>query len=87
MEKTKPEMKYRVGAVCASVWKRTHTTKDGRKFETRQVSLDRTYKDAQGEWQTTNNYDLNDVPKAILALTRAYDHMATNSDTDQESDN
>lgn len=86
MEKTKPEMKYRMGAVSASVWKRTHTTKDGRKFETRQVSIDRTYKDAQGEWQTTNSYDLNDVPKAILALSRAYTHMLTKSDVDQESE-
>ena len=87
MENTKPETKFKIGAVSASVWKRTHTTKDGRKFETRQVSLDRTYKDAQGDWQTTNNYDLNDVPKAILALTRAYEHMATQADTDHESEN
>ena len=87
MENNKPEMKIRVGAVGASVWKRTHTTKDGRKFETRQVSLDRTYKDASGDWKTTNNYDVNDVPKAILALTRAYEHMATKSDAENGGDN
>ncbi|MCL4215943.1 MAG: hypothetical protein KJ052_02910 [Candidatus Hydrogenedentes bacterium] len=86
MENNKPEMKVKVGAVSASVWKRTHTTKDGRKFESRQVSLDRTYKDAKGEWKSTNNYDINDVPKAILALSRAYEHIATKSD-ESDSEN
>ena len=77
-EKQKPEMNYRAGAVRAAVWKHTNKTKDGRVFETRKVVLDRAYKDANNQWQHTNSLDMNDVPKAILALSKAYEHAATN---------
>jgi hypothetical protein len=78
----KPEAKIRVGAVTASIWKR-EAKKDGNTFTVRQVSLDRTYKDKNDEWQSTNSYDTNDIPKAILALSRAYQSVldaSTNGD-------
>lgn len=74
-QNNKPEKKYKIGAVSASIWKRTHTTKDGGSFEKWSVSLDRTYKDRNGNWQTTSSYDTNDVPKALLALSQAYRHI------------
>lgn len=71
----RPEQKYKVGAVCASVWKRTQQNANGQPFEVRKVVLDRTYRDAQGNWASTGSLDVNDVPKAILALTKAYEYM------------
>jgi hypothetical protein len=78
-KKQKPEKKFRVGAVSATIWKRTHTTKDGQPFDRHQVSLDRTYKDRNDQWQSTNSYDTNDVPKAILALSNAYAYLMGNN--------
>ena len=75
MESKKPEKKIRVGAVSVSVWKRTHTTRDGQTFDKRHVSLDRTYRDSQGNWKSASSYEANDIPKAILALSKAYDYM------------
>ena len=79
----KPEHKVKVGAVTASIWKRT-VEKNGNSFTVRQVSLDRTYKDKNGDWQSTNSYDQGDVPKAVLALCRAYLSImdASKSDSD-----
>jgi hypothetical protein len=73
--KEKPEMNFRVGGVRAAVWKWTNTTREGRTFSQRKVVLDRSYKDANGNWQNVNSYDANDIPKAILALCRAFDYM------------
>ncbi len=70
-----PEHKYKYGAISATIWKRTHKTKTGETFEKSQVSLDRSYKDASGQWQSTNTLDANDIPKAILALSRAYEYI------------
>ena len=70
----KPEKKIKVGAVSASVWKRT-VEKDGRSFVVRQVTLDRSYKDRNGEWKSVNSYDTNDIPKAVMALVNAYKHI------------
>ena len=73
----KPEAKFKVGAVRASIWKWTNTAKDGRQFTQRKAVLDRAYKDASGQWQHTNSFDTNDVPKAVLALQKAFEYMTT----------
>jgi len=70
-----PECSFRAGGVRASVWKWTDTTKDGKTFERLKVLLERTYRDAAGEWKSTSSYGANDVPKAILALSRAYAYL------------
>ena len=81
MKNQKPEHKYKYGAVSATIWKRTHKTKTGETFEKSQVSIDRRYKDANGEWKSTNTFDANDIPKAILALSRAYEYISTSQNT------
>ena len=69
----KPEKNIKVGAVRAAIWKYDHQTRDGRPFESRKVVLDRSYKDRQGQWKNTNSFGLYDIPKAILALQKAYE--------------
>ena len=76
-ESTRPEKNFKVGAVRASVWKRTYDTRDGRKFDARRVVLDRSYRDSQGEWKNTDSCDANDLAKAILALEQAYAYLTT----------
>ena len=77
MESNKPERKYKVGGVSAAVFKHNGKTQDGRSFERRKVVLDKTYKDSNDAWQHTNSLDVNDLPKAILALSKAYDALAS----------
>jgi hypothetical protein len=71
----KPEKSFKYGAVRAAIWKSEHRSRNGEQFETRRVVMDRSYKDAQGAWKNTNSLDLNDIPKAILALERAYEYL------------
>jgi len=33
------------------------------------------YKDKTGQWQGTNRLSLNDLPKAILALQKAFEYL------------
>lgn len=73
--KERPETSFKVGGVRAAVWKWTNATRDGRTFVQRKVILDRSYKDSNGNWKSVNSFDANDVPKAILALSRAYDYL------------
>lgn len=79
-ENQKPEHKIGVGAVSASIWKRSRTIRDGRSFDARHVILDRTYKDSEGNWKNVNSYDANDIPKAILALEEAYAYVVKRPD-------
>lgn len=69
-----PETKFRAGAVCATVWL-NRTFKEGQEQTYKTVSLERSYKDQQGEWQTTTSLRTNDLPKAQLVLRKAYEHI------------
>jgi hypothetical protein len=75
----KPEKKFKIGACTASVFVNEIQTGNG-KAEIKSVSLQRAYKDKNGEFQHTTSFGANDIPKAVLALIKAYDYL-TASDT------
>ena len=76
MEKTKnqPEMKFRAGAISATIWV-NHTKKDGNDTEYKTISFVRNYQDKEGNWNTTNSLRINDLPKAKLVLDKAYEYL------------
>lgn len=41
------------------------------------VSLQRAYKDKNGNFQHTTSFKDNDIPKAVLALWKAYDYLVS----------
>ncbi len=74
-ENNLPEKKFRAGAVTATIWK--NTSNDG-ESEYNTVSFERSYKDKNDEWQTTNSLRVNDLPKAKLVLEKAYEFLVLN---------
>jgi hypothetical protein len=83
--KERPEKNFKVGGVRAAVWKWVNTAKDGRTFTQRKVVLDRSYRDANGNWKNSNSFDTNDIPKAILALCRAFDYIHSSAEDDHRT--
>ena len=69
-----PEKKFRAGAIAATIWK-NDVEKEGKTFEFKTVSLERNYKDKNDEWQTTSTLRINDIPKAVLVLNKAYEYL------------
>ena len=82
----RPEKNFKVGAVRAAVWPTTIVLKDGTSFDKKKVVVDRRYKDRNGEWKSTNSLDANDVPKAILALQKAYEYIMTHGEKEKEKE-
>lgn len=80
MEKNKPVKKYRAGAVSATVWNNQGKQEDGKEFSYSSISLERSYKDRAGAWQTTNSLRINDLPRAEMVLHRAYEFLVLNKD-------
>lgn len=83
--KTKPVTTVRCGGIKATVWANEMKNKDGSTFVVHNVNLDRSYKDQDGQWQTTNSIRQADVPKAILVLQKAYEYCVL-SKADEPSD-
>jgi len=72
--KKRPVKKFRAGAVSVSIWSNDVEGKDTT-FNT--ISLDRVYKDKEGEWQNSGSFRVNDLPKAMVVLNKAYEYLLT----------
>ena len=71
---SKPETVFKAGAVRASVF-RNIIEKNGRTIPLPKVVLEVRYKDKTGQWNGTNSLSLNDLPKAVLALQKAFEYL------------
>ena len=77
---------FRSGAIQVAIWENQAKNPDGttRPFHT--VSFDRRYKDQSGEWKSTNQLRVNDLPKATLILQKAYEYLALTGDEGEQND-
>ena len=82
--KNKPKH-IKFGSVRATIWQDQRKGPNGT-FITRNVTIDRAYKDAQGNWQNTASFHENDLPKAIVALQKAFEFL-TRRESEQTGDN
>ncbi len=62
----KPADRVKVGGIEATIWDNGNFGKT--------VTLQRSYKD-KDDWKKTNSLRINDIPKAVLALEKAYEKI------------
>lgn len=72
-----PEQKFRAGSITATVWK-NDIVKDGNAASFNSITLERSYKDKDGNWQTTHSFRTNDLPRLALVAQKAFDYVVTN---------
>ena len=77
-----PEKSFRHGAISASIFD-NEVAMNGRKVTVHKVSIQRAYKDKNGKWQNTNSYGINDIPKLIVAVSKAYDYLTAREDASE----
>ncbi len=69
-----PEKKFRAGAITATVWANKIQNNSGEEAEYQTISLERNYTDKEGKWHSTNSMRVNDLPKALIVLQKAYEY-------------
>ena len=79
---SKPETVFKIGAVRASIF-RNIIEKAGKSIPLPKVVIEVRYKDKTGQWQGTNSLSINDLPKAILALQKAFEYLMERKDPGQ----
>ena len=82
---SKPETVFKIGAVRASIFRNT-VEKNGQSIPLAKVIIEVRYKDKTGQWQGTNSLSINEVPKAILALQKAFEYLTAKRDPGQAED-
>ncbi len=66
-----PMAKFSVGGIQAALW--ANEGKEGASYFT--VTMDKRYKSGE-QWKSTKSLRVGDLPKAILVLQKAYEHLA-----------
>ena len=69
--KNRPEKKFRAGAVTATIWKAKEA--EGKRFL---VVFDKSYKDKEGNWKSTNHFTGADLATVGWLAKRAFDYIA-----------
>ncbi len=78
-----PEITFRHGACSASIFQKDYQRGE-ESFSVRNVSFQRRYRDKNGDWQTTNSLNVNDIPKAVVVLNKAYEYLTSNGHAEAE---
>ena len=78
----KPEKVFKMGAVRASVSRNT-IVKNGQTIQLPKVVIEVRYKDKTGQWNGTNSLSVNDLPKATLALQKAFEYVVQHKEPPQ----
>jgi len=73
-QQQKPIAKFRAGSVSGALWE-NEATIDGRKTTMVKATLERRYKDASGQWRSSNSFGRNEAFLAIFVLQRAIEAM------------
>ena len=76
MLNTHPEKIIMVGPCRVSVF-RNLVMKDGLEIELPKIVLEVRYRDRHGRWRSTSAITLREIPKAILALQKAFEHLTS----------
>ena len=77
MASAKPVHKIRAGQVSCALWE-NEISVNGRKIKVLKATVERRYKDGE-EWKSSGSYGLNEIPRAIWCLQKAFDHMIEQS--------
>jgi hypothetical protein len=78
LSKKGPVYKQKSHGIEVAVWKREH---DGKAFYS--VSATRSYRDSEGNWKTSNSFNLEDRDILMDYLSRAFDHAQARLDADR----
>ena len=81
----KPEQRFRCGGCEAAIFE-NEIDRGGKTVKVKKVSFQKRYKNSDGEWKTTHSLDINEIPKAIMALSKAYEYLVLGN-TAGESEN
>lgn len=69
-----PKYKFSAGPIKVTVWE-NKSVKDEKEVTYSTITLERVYMDKVGDWQSTNIFRLNDLPKVNALLNKVYQEV------------
>jgi hypothetical protein len=78
-----PEKRFKAGSCEAAVFE-NEITRDNNTITVKKVAIQKRYKTQDDEWKSTHSLDQNDIPKMMLALSKAYEYLTLREDKQDE---
>ena len=69
-----PLAKFKAGQVSAAIWQNEVETVRGT-VKILKATIQRRYKDRNGEWQSSGSFGRNEIPLAIHCLRKAFERI------------
>jgi hypothetical protein len=69
-----PVSKFKAGQVSSAVWKNTIQVQ-GKAITVLKATVQRRYKDKEGNWQSSGSFSRNEIPLAIHCLQQAFEKI------------
>jgi len=80
----KPVAKFKAGMVSAAIWENQIEVK-GKTVTILKATVQRRYKDKDGDWKSSQSFSRNEIPLAIYCLQQAFEKMLGESDGDTDN--
>ena len=71
----RPVAKFAAGQVSAAVWENEVTTRAGKKVTMLKATVERRYKDRDGQWKSSGSFSRNKILFVIYCLQKSFDHI------------
>ena len=69
----KPVAKFTAGQTSSAVWENEIATKDGGTAKVLKATVQRRYKDKDGNWKSSQSFSRNEIPLAIYCLNKSFE--------------
>jgi hypothetical protein len=84
-DKTKPIKSFKAGNIEASIW-RKEVEKDGQTVVRHSVRIQKQFKNEKGDYENTEYYFRDDLPKLILVAQKAFEFIALTESKNPEEE-
>ena len=74
-----PKKKIRAGSISCALWE-NEATINGKPMKLLRATVERRYKDSNGDWQSSGSFGRNEIPLVIYSLTKAFEIMVGEHD-------
>ncbi len=75
MSGQKPVAKFQAGQISSALWSNEIPTKNGGTATILKATVQRRYKDRDGEWKSSGSFSRNEIPLAVYTLKKCFEYM------------